>query len=47
MIGRPGWNLYLRNLKRELEWKIKRYEEQKVWFEDTLKKVEIGKDLNI
>jgi len=37
----------LRDLKKELERKIKKYDEQKTWFEDTFKKVEIGKDLNI
>lgn len=37
----------LRDLKKELERKIKKYDEQKIWFEDTFKKVEIGKDLNV
>lgn len=37
----------LRDLKNELEQKIKKYNEQRIWFEDTFKKVEIGKDLNV
>lgn len=37
----------LRDLKKELERKIKKYDEQKTWFEDTFKKVEIEKDLNV
>lgn len=37
----------LRDLKKELERKIKKYDEQKMWFEDTFRKVEIGKDLNV
>ena len=36
----------LRDLKKELERKIKKYDEQKTWFEDTFNKVEIEKDLN-
>lgn len=47
MMGEAKMEILLRDLKRELERKIKRYEEQKIWFEDTFKKVEIGKDLNI
>lgn len=37
----------LKDLKKELERKIKKYREQKMWFEDTFKKAEIGKDLNV
>lgn len=37
----------LRDLKKEMERKIEKYDEQRTWFEDTFKKVEIGKDLNV